>query len=75
MSPGNHVLDRCLDPLREEQFGGGKGRSIVKYRDFAVSCAKTAEPIEMLFGMWTRLGPRKHVLDVGCTLAQPGEYN
>jgi len=46
-----------------------------KYRDFAVSCAKTAEPIEMLFGMWTRLGPRKHVLDVGCTLAQPGEYN
>ena len=22
-----------------------------------------AEPIEMLFGVWTRVGPRKHVLD------------
>jgi len=30
-----------------------------------VSCAKTAEPIEMLFGIWTRVGPMKHVLD-GC---------
>jgi len=28
-----------------------------------VSCSKTAEPIEMLFGVWTRMGPRKHVLD------------
>jgi len=26
--------------------------------------AKTAEPIEMPFGMWTRMGPRNHVLDV-----------
>jgi len=23
---------------------------------------KTAEPIEMPFGIWTRVGPRKHVL-------------
>jgi len=29
-----------------------------------VSPAKTAEPIELTsFGMWTRMGPRKHVLD------------
>jgi len=28
----------------------------------AVSCAKMAEPIEMLFGTWTPVGPRKHVL-------------
>jgi len=28
-----------------------------------MSCAKMAEPIEMLFGVWTRVGPRKHVLD------------
>jgi len=26
---------------------------------------KTAEPIEMPFGLWTRVGPRKHVLDEG----------
>jgi len=25
----------------------------------AVSCAKTAIPVEMPFGMWTRVGPRK----------------
>jgi len=26
---------------------------------------KRAEPIEMLFGVWTPVGPRKHVLDGG----------
>ena len=30
-----------------------------------MSCAKTAEPIEMPFGVWTWVGPRKHVLDEG----------
>ena len=34
------------------------GRPIVKYRDSVVSCAKTAEPIEMPFGIATRVGPR-----------------
>jgi len=40
-----------------------------------VSLAKAAEPIDMPFGMWTRVGPtpRKHILD-GVTLASPGEY-
>jgi len=28
-----------------------------------VSPAKTAEPIEMPFKMWTRVGPKKRVLD------------
>jgi len=28
----------------------------------------------MLFGLWTRVGRRKHVLHGG-TLAPPGEYN
>jgi len=28
-----------------------------------VSPAKTAEPIEMPFGLWTWVGPRNHVLD------------
>ena len=27
-----------------------------------MSCAKTAEPIEMSFWIWTLVGPRKHVL-------------
>jgi len=28
-----------------------------------VSPAKMAEPIEMLFGLWTLVGPGNHVLD------------
>jgi len=36
--------------------------------------AKTAEPIEMPFGKWTRVGPRKHIFDE-VTLAPPGEYD
>jgi len=28
-----------------------------------VCCAKTAEPVEVPFGVWTRGGPRNHVLD------------
>jgi len=28
-----------------------------------VSCAKTAEPIEMPFGLWVSIGPRNRVLD------------
>jgi len=28
-----------------------------------VSCAKTAEPTEMPFGLWAQMGPRNRVLD------------
>jgi len=31
----------------------------------AMSCAKTAEPIKMPYGMWTPVGPRNHALDDG----------
>ena len=27
-----------------------------------ISCAKTVEPVELLFGVWTRVGLRNHVL-------------
>jgi len=41
-----------------------------------VSPANTAEAIEMYFGMMcTPVGPGKHVLDGGCALAEPGEYD
>jgi len=30
-----------------------------------VICAKTAEPIEMTFGLWARMDHRNHVLDGG----------
>ena len=44
----------------------GKGASYCKVQGHsAVICAKTAEPIEMLFGLWAQMGPRNHVLDGG----------
>jgi len=39
-----------------------------------VSRAKTAEPIEVPFGMPSWVGQRKHVLDA-VTLAKPDEYD
>jgi len=49
------------DPPREGAILRGKGRPIVKYRD-AVICAKMAEPIDIPFGLWARMGPRNRVL-------------
>ena len=40
----------------------GKGHTIVKYRDSAVICAKTAKLIEMPFGLWAHMDRRNHVL-------------
>jgi len=41
----------------------GSGRTIVKYRDTAVICGNTAEPIQVLFMLWGRMGSRHHALD------------
>jgi len=32
------------------------------YRNSAVICAETTEPIEVPFGLWTRMDPKHHVL-------------
>ena len=46
------------------QFWGDKVADRCKVKgSSAVSCSKTAEQIEMPFGMWTWVGPRKHALD------------
>ena len=68
MAPKNHKLDGSPSPMRRGKFLGENGRPIVKYRDTlwsSVNCAKTAEPIGMPFGLWTRMGRRNHVLDGG----------
>jgi len=49
-------------PHGERQFWGGKGQPIVKYRDTAVSCAKTAKLIKVPFGLRTWMGATNHVL-------------
>ena len=44
--------------------GGEEGAAHYKVKGLsALSCAKTAESIDVPFGMWTRVGARKHVLD------------
>jgi len=42
--------------MKKGQLLGGEGRPVVKYV-YAMSCAiETAEPIEMPFRIWTRVG-------------------
>jgi len=59
----NHILDGVQIPHGKEQFCGGKGHQIVKYRDTLQSRAKMAEPIEMSFVLWDQMGRRNHALD------------
>ena len=47
-------------PIVTDRVAWSVGRS-----DTIVSPAKTAEPIEMLFDLRTRVGPGNHVLDGG----------
>ena len=42
----------------------GEGRPIVKYKDSAVSCTKTAEPIEMPSGYMDSDGPKEACIRV-----------
>jgi len=39
-----------------------------------VSPPKMAEPIEMLFGLWTWVSPRNHVLDCGPDRHGEGQF-
>ena len=43
-------------------FEGGNWQTIVNSGHSAVICAKTAEPIEVPFGLWARMGRKHHVL-------------
>ena len=63
VGPRNHVLDGGQDhPMGTGNFEG-KGTFHCKVQGHsAVICAKTAEPMELPFGLWTLVGPKKHVL-------------
>jgi len=61
VGPRNRVLDGV-----QITHGKGKGANHSKVQGHsAVICAKTAEPIEVTFPLWARMGPRNHVLDGG----------
>ena len=64
VGPGNHVLDGVHIPVGRGNFEG-KGWPIVKYRDTAVICAKTAEPMVMPCVLCARTVPMNHKLH-GC---------
>ena len=54
---------RSRSPMRKGNFEGKGAAHCKVQRPPVVSCAKTAEPIEMPFEMLSGVGPRKHVLD------------
>jgi len=73
MGPSNHVLDGVQIPHGKGQFWV-KGAPIVKYRDSLPSCAKTAEPIEMLIGYGLGWAQGRHALDRDQIPMRSGNY-
>ena len=57
------ICRRCPDPPCARAILRGKGAARCKLGTFSPELCKTAEPIEMPFGEWTPVGPRKLVLD------------
>jgi len=52
-------------PMGRGNYEGRRGTHCKVYGHSTMSYAKTAEPIENPLGVWTRVGPRKHVLGGG----------
>jgi len=77
VGPRNHVLDGVNIPSWEEATLRGKWQPIVEYRDFlSWAVQKTAEPIDLLFGLWTLVGRRKHKFNhIRQVAPPPGEYD
>ena len=64
--PRNHVLNGSPDPRYEGPVLRGKGRPVVKYVTFCRQLRKNG--YRDTVGVWTRVGPKKHVLDEGADL-------
>ena len=60
MGPMKHVFEGGPDPPCRMTILRGRGAAhCIVVGPSAVSCAKTSEPIEMTFGVWSWVGPRK----------------
>jgi len=70
----NHILDRFQLPVCENAIFRGKDMPGHAWWHSAMSCANSAEPIDMPLGLWTLVCRMKHVLHRGI-LAPPGEYD
>ena len=60
VDPRNHVLDAGSRFPCEGAIFRGKDMSGHTRQQSVVRCAKTAEAIEMPFGLWTRVGPMRY---------------
>jgi len=58
--PRNHKLDRVQIPPWEGAIFWETGAHCKIWGLSAMSCAKTAEPVDLPFGLWTRVDQRKH---------------
>ena len=65
VGPGNHVLDGVQIPHGKGNFEWKGASYCIVYGHSVVIHAKMAEPIEMPFGLRTRVGPGNQVLDGG----------
>jgi len=62
---GNTCLGGGMHCPNASSFSEFDYNGHVRIRSDIGACAITAEPIEMSFEIWTRVGPRNHVLDWG----------
>jgi len=53
---GRIAVLRTMQPIVTDRVAWSVGLSVT-----LVSPAQTGEPIEMLFGLWVRMGPRNNV--------------
>jgi len=70
VGPSKHVLDGAEIPNVKGAIVRGKEMSEHVQWHSDVRCAKTAEPVDLPFGLWTWAGRRKHK----GTLAPPGKH-
>ena len=56
VDPRNHILDGGTDPLWEGAILREKDMAGHARQHSAVICATMTEPIDLLFGLWTRVG-------------------
>ena len=59
------ILRKLMRPVVTKRVSWSVGRSVT-----VLSSSKTVELIEMPFGIWTQVDPRKHALTVGAHYSQ-----
>jgi len=60
MGPKKHILDAALTIHAKGQLLRKKKMLGHARRHTAASCTKMAEPIDLRFGLWSRMGRRQH---------------